>query len=92
MFWSFLILFYYFALCFVFVALSERQMLPQSGMANDRQQRNRRQCLQATAGKDAKVAVKTFFCFSGGLLVALVIKHADNILRGFATALETWWH
>merc|ERR1711959_444507 len=25
----------------------------------------------------------------GGLIVALVIKHADNILRGFATALAT---
>ena len=27
----------------------------------------------------------------GGLLVALVIKHADNILKGFATALATVW-
>lgn len=76
----------------MFVVLGERQMLSPSGMDYDRQQRNRRQCLQVTAGKDATLAVKTFFCFSGGLLVALVIKHADNILRGFATALETWSH
>ena len=27
----------------------------------------------------------------GGLLVAMVIKHADNILKGFATALATVW-
>ena len=51
-------------------------------MDHDREQRHR----------SLAVRYEQQYASRGGLLVALVIKHADNLLRGFATALATGRH
>lgn len=62
------------------------------GIDHDLQQRNRTEGWHLTFPQIPRLRLleSTSSKLAGGLLVALVIKHADNILRGFATALDAW--
>ena len=63
------------------------------GIDHDPQQRNRTgksRTSDICTNSKLRLLESTSSKLAGGLLVALVIKHADNILRGFATALDAW--